>query len=128
MYRKLLFDILLPYPNNLYVDVSVKKYHSVSDKQEKHELKKIVSTIKETLNIACQQMVLKPKGDNLYWSFGTDYAVDIYSNSFEWAIEFPEIISEKGYFLGFDCIIGNPPYIRVQELKHEEVDYYKSNY
>lgn len=107
---------------------TVKKYHSVSDKQEKHELKKIVSTIKENLNIACQQMVLKPKGDNLYWSFSTDYAVDIYSNSFEWAIEFPEIISEKGYFLGFDCIIGNPPYIRVQELKHEEVDYYKSNY
>jgi Alw26I/Eco31I/Esp3I family type II restriction m6 adenine DNA methyltransferase len=34
----------------------------------------------------------------------------IYSDAFEWAIEFPELLSEKGVFTGFDCIIGNPPY------------------
>ncbi len=30
--------------------------------------------------------------------------------AFEWRYEFPEILDEKGTFMGFDCIIGNPPY------------------
>lgn len=30
--------------------------------------------------------------------------------AFEWRYEFPEIVDEKGGFVGFDCIIGNPPY------------------
>lgn len=30
--------------------------------------------------------------------------------SFEWRYEFPEILDDNGRFLGFDCIIGNPPY------------------
>lgn len=107
---------------------TVKKYHSASDKREKHELKNIVSKIKDNLHMACQQLVMKAKGNQLYLAYDTNYARDIYKDSFEWALEFPEIISEKGTFLGFDCIIGNPPYIRVQELSHEDVDYYKDNY
>ena len=34
-----------------------------------------------------------------------------YDNSFEWRFEFPEILDDTGTFLGFDVIIGNPPYI-----------------
>ncbi len=34
----------------------------------------------------------------------------IYENSFEWRFEFPEVLNEKGDFLGFDVVIGNPPY------------------
>ncbi len=35
-----------------------------------------------------------------------------YQNAFEWRFEFPEVLDDEGDFLGFDCIIGNPPYIR----------------
>lgn len=42
----------------------------------------------------------------------------IYKNAFEWRFEFPEVINNKGEFEGFDLIIGNPPYIRHEELKH----------
>ncbi|MGL2334548.1 DUF7149 domain-containing protein [Helicobacter pylori] len=35
-----------------------------------------------------------------------------YHNAFEWHFEFPEILNDEGDFLGFDCIIGNPPYIK----------------
>jgi len=35
----------------------------------------------------------------------------VYNNSFEWAIEFPEILSDDGNFVGFDVVIGNPPYL-----------------
>ncbi|EGH4499583.1 class I SAM-dependent DNA methyltransferase [Campylobacter jejuni] len=36
---------------------------------------------------------------------------------FEWRFEFPEILDDDGNFKGFDLIIGNPPYIRQEELK-----------
>ncbi len=42
----------------------------------------------------------------------------IYKNAFEWRFEFPEILNNKGEFEGFDVIIGNPPYIRHEEIKH----------
>lgn len=35
-----------------------------------------------------------------------------YHNAFEWRFEFPEVLDDEGNFLGFDCIIGNPPYIK----------------
>jgi hypothetical protein len=34
----------------------------------------------------------------------------VYSNAFEWRFEFPEVLDEDGEFIGFDAIIGNPPY------------------
>ncbi|MGL2735884.1 DUF7149 domain-containing protein [Helicobacter pylori] len=39
-----------------------------------------------------------------------------YQNAFEWHFEFPEVLDDEGDFLGFDCIIGNPPYINTREL------------
>ncbi|WP_120940884.1 DUF7149 domain-containing protein [Helicobacter pylori] len=39
-----------------------------------------------------------------------------YQNAFEWRFEFPEVLNDEGDFLGFDCIIGNPPYINTREL------------
>ncbi len=40
-----------------------------------------------------------------------------YQNAFEWRFEFPEVLNDEGDFLGFDCIIGNPPYIRQEQIK-----------
>ena len=40
----------------------------------------------------------------------------IYLGAFEWRMEFPEVLDEEGNFLGFDCIIGNPPYIQLQSM------------
>ncbi len=40
-----------------------------------------------------------------------------YANAFEWRFEFPEVLDDEGDFLGFDCIIGNPPYIRQEQIK-----------
>ncbi len=39
------------------------------------------------------------------------------SKAFEWRFEFPEVLDDEGDFLGFDCIIGNPPYIRQEQIK-----------
>lgn len=40
-----------------------------------------------------------------------------YHNAFEWRFEFPEVLDDEGGFLGFDCLIGNPPYIRQEHIK-----------
>ncbi|MBN7810808.1 Eco57I restriction-modification methylase domain-containing protein [Algoriphagus sp. H41] len=43
-------------------------------------------------------------------------ANQIYENAFEWRFEFPEVLSDEGDFVGFDVMIGNPPYIRQEEF------------
>ncbi|MDP2189160.1 MAG: TaqI-like C-terminal specificity domain-containing protein [Sphingobacteriaceae bacterium] len=40
----------------------------------------------------------------------------IYENAFEWRFEFPEVLNNEGDFVGFDVVIGNPPYIRQEEF------------
>lgn len=39
------------------------------------------------------------------------------SKTLEWRFEFPDVLDDEGDFLGFDCIIGNPPYIRQEHIK-----------
>ncbi|MEB3189970.1 MAG: TaqI-like C-terminal specificity domain-containing protein [Snowella sp.] len=34
----------------------------------------------------------------------------IYENALEWRFEFPEVLNNQGDFIGFDVVIGNPPY------------------
>ena len=48
-------------------------------------------------------------------------------NVFDWDAEFPEIMKAGG----FDAVIGNPPYVRIQTLKEwapVEVEFYKEQY
>ncbi len=35
----------------------------------------------------------------------------LYIDAFEWRFEFPEVLNDEGDFIGFDVLIGNPPYI-----------------
>jgi very-short-patch-repair endonuclease len=44
----------------------------------------------------------------------------IYENAFEWRFEFPEVLNDDGDFVGFDVVIGNPPYIRQEELAYHK--------
>ncbi|PKN53529.1 MAG: type II restriction endonuclease [Deltaproteobacteria bacterium HGW-Deltaproteobacteria-13] len=52
----------------------------------------------------------------------------IYENAFEWRFEFPEVLNDDGYFVGFDVVIGNPPYIAGKDLDTDFKEYIKSNY
>ncbi|HEV2913277.1 MAG TPA: N-6 DNA methylase [Pyrinomonadaceae bacterium] len=45
-------------------------------------------------------------------------------NVFEWKKAFPDIMKQGG----FDAVIGNPPYIRIQTSKRKEVSYFNSHY
>jgi len=49
----------------------------------------------------------------------------IYEEAFEWRFEFPEILDDNGDFVGFDAIIGNPPYFQLQYTEYGSIDYLK---
>jgi hypothetical protein len=64
-----------------------------------------------------QQMSLLPQEDH--------YRINV----FDWQTGFPDVF--KGANAGFDAVIGNPPYIRIQALKEWapiEVEHYKRAY
>ncbi len=54
----------------------------------------------------------------------------IYENAFEWRFEFPEVLNDEGDFVGFDVVIGNPPYVfgGNEGILTTEKNYYKENY
>ncbi|GAA7288252.1 class I SAM-dependent DNA methyltransferase [Helicobacter pylori] len=45
------------------------------------------------------------------------------SKTLEWRFEFPEVLDDEGDFLGFDCIIGNPPYMQVKKRLYSSIFY-----
>jgi hypothetical protein len=54
----------------------------------------------------------------------------IFENSFEWRFEFPEVLNDEGDFVGFDVVIGNPPYKMIQpnNTSLQEISHMKSVY
>lgn len=88
-------------------------------------------------NIRCGNSLLSHTDFDRYWDdkygslFGGDEETRFRLNAFDWDSAthgFGRIVSSRG---GFDCIIGNPPYIRVQELKRwspEECEFFKTRY
>lgn len=54
-----------------------------------------------------------------------------FMSAFEWRFEFPEVLDDAGGFQGFDVIIANPPYMRIQEIEATQPlqkQYYEQNY
>ncbi|MDZ7740293.1 MAG: Eco57I restriction-modification methylase domain-containing protein [Bacteroidota bacterium] len=53
----------------------------------------------------------------------------IYENAFEWRFEFPEVLNDAGDFIGFDVVIGNPPYVLSRESFTKSIKkYFFSSY
>jgi len=52
----------------------------------------------------------------------------LYKNSFEWRFEFPEVLDDEQNFCGFDLVIGNPPYIALEDLSKEQRDYFRETF
>jgi len=86
-------------------------------------------------NIKCGNSLIGPDfyDDRQLGFAGLDEEERHRINVFDWEAEFPEILGkavpeEKR---GFDAVIGNPPYIRIQNLKEfapREVEFYKQRY
>lgn len=52
-------------------------------------------------------------------------------SALEWRFEFPEVLDDKGKYVGFDIIIANPPYMRIQQIQDTQPlqkPIYEANY
>lgn len=73
-------------------------------KKEKAEWnKKVVKLTEETKKLEAEIEEIK--------------ANKIFENAFEWRFEFPEVLNDDGDFVGFDVVIGNPPYVNLERDK-----------
>ncbi len=72
-----------------------------------------VAKLQEKIEIANQALANKLK---------------IFQFAFEWRFEFPEVLDNEGNFIGFDAVIGNPPYIDVKSLPKTFVNYLFEQY
>ncbi|WP_228020093.1 Eco57I restriction-modification methylase domain-containing protein [Sphaerospermopsis sp. LEGE 08334] len=53
----------------------------------------------------------------------------VYDNAFEWRFEFPEVLNNDGVFVGFDVVIGNPPYFSLSKIKDKyQTSYFENKY
>lgn len=50
----------------------------------------------------------------------------VYENAFEWRFEFPEVLNNEGNYVGFDVVIGNPPY--GVKFADSEKQFFKENF
>ncbi|MCX7190447.1 MAG: Eco57I restriction-modification methylase domain-containing protein [Methylotenera sp.] len=88
---------LYKFKNELNAILNQQTLFDLSAKEEKIKREKIE---KLKLDITKLENVLKEIKSN-----------KIYENAFEWRFEFPEVLNDDGDFLGFDVVVGNPPYI-----------------
>jgi len=69
-------------------------------------------------NIKCGNSLIAP-------DFGLSEAIDpIQINTFDWQSEFSELLRGGG----FDVVLGNPPYVRIQGFPKAQVEYLTTHY
>lgn len=102
----------------------VKSYKQESNKMNKQQIKSAIVNLKKSLHRSFVQLSFLTEDNADYEELG------LMKNAFEWAIEFPEVLADDGAFLGFDCVIGNPPYFNVQTFgaKHPIVSFLMKRY
>lgn len=115
----------------------VKEYINSSSKNTKKEVEQKIKEIKNEIlknEVISEYKLLTTNNEAVLYNEKEDN--NLYKNTFEWAIEFPKLLDEEGKFVGFDCIIGNPPYATLNKKQNQKVgieisnsilDYYKKN-
>jgi hypothetical protein len=84
-------------------------HEEIDDEKTKEEVNKIAAEL-EKVNVKIEERK------------------QIYESAFEWRYMFPDVLADDGSFVGFDCIIGNPPYIQLQKMGGVVDEYDKKGY
>lgn len=86
----------------------VKDYKKENNKTEKQKVEEAIRRIKEKIVPSIQLNLELDDSDAA--KNRSAFENNIYHNSMEWMIEFPEVLDDEGRFQGFDVVIGNPPW------------------
>ncbi|MBQ7526930.1 MAG: Eco57I restriction-modification methylase domain-containing protein, partial [Bacteroidaceae bacterium] len=79
-------------------------YKKGSGHRGRHEIQSKLNDVKRELRSYIQS-------DFLDFEIARMEKKDTEQNYLEWMLEFPELLDDDGNFLGFDILVGNPPYI-----------------
>ncbi|MGV8134125.1 MAG: Eco57I restriction-modification methylase domain-containing protein [Mangrovibacterium sp.] len=79
---------------------------------------------KKAFNKKCEELSIQ--ADKLETELEEIKSNQLYNNAFEWRFEFPEVLNDDGDFVGFDVVIGNPPY--GVKFHDNEKTFYKNSY
>lgn len=125
---------------NLIAEMKSKFKNNISRTNPKYQkLQKIKSDLDLMISPTLIDSVLSDKAQNLWEEKIQKLALEQkvlekqfrdakagvqYIHAFDWRFEFPEVIdTNTGNYIGFDIVMGNPPYIR-----HEEIGELKEEY
>ena len=120
--KRELEEMLSTIKSNLRTQISQNDPKVLRKSQLERELNNLIApklfeiSKKEQMQQAKQEKVLRTKIGKLNDEIEKIRNNKMFVGAFEWRIEFPEILDESGHFIGFDCIIGNPPYIQLQKM------------
>ena len=99
---------------DLYNMLNQGKLFDLDEKQKKIQKEKQIKLETEITNLSNEIDEIKNNA--------------IYKSAFEWRFEFPEVLNNDGEFVGFDLVIGNPPYIQIQSMGIDSLALENSNY
>ena len=120
--KRKLEKMLLTIKSNLRTHISLNDPKVLRKKQLERKLNDLTApeflenSKEEQIQQEKQEKMLKAKISKLNDEIKTILNNKMFTDAFEWRIEFPEILDDSGHFIGFDCIIGNPPYIQLQKM------------
>ena len=132
--KRALEDYLRQIKGNLRIQISLKDPKVVSLNKLKGDLDNLLApqlfeiSKKEQTQREKQAKILKGKIEKIQAEVDEIRDNKIFVGAFEWRIEFPEVLDEDGRFVGFDCVIGNPPYIQLQKMGADADALQKMNY
>ena len=132
--KRTLEDYLLKIKGNLRTQISQNDRKIVHKRQLERELGNLLApqlfeiSKKEQAQRNKQAKELQSKIDKIQAEVDEIQNNKMFIGAFEWRIEFPEVLDEDGHFQGFDCIIGNPPYIQLQKMGADANALQKMNY
>ena len=127
-------DYLRQIKGNLQTQIGLNDPRVLSLNKLKSELDNLMSPLlfevskKERVYRDKQAKVLQAKIAKIQAEVDEIRDNKIFVGAFEWRIEFPEVLDENGRFVGFDCVIGNPPYIQLQKMGFDADALQKMNY
>ena len=83
---------------------AVVEYKNENNKENKRRVEHLIKSIKSKIRNEVQLDLFDEEWNKKAEESG------VFGNSLEWMLEFPEVLDDEGKFVGFDVVIGNPPY------------------
>jgi hypothetical protein len=100
-------------------------------KMLEHENRTTLQRQRELLSDEAEIALLPPLQDNIKCGnslIASDFSMMpedlVRVHAFDWPVQFAPILKAGG----FDAVIGNPPYIRIQGFPEDQIDYFGNNY